>query len=61
MKSPFPPQMTRAREGPGKPPAPWPALLGVSHLRWDFMHQRPQHLLNDAPARQAGGMECLTG
>ena len=29
-------------------PATRPALLCFSHLRWDFVHQRPQHLLNEA-------------
>lgn len=34
--------------GPAKLPAPRPALFCFSHLRWDFVHQRPQHLLNEA-------------
>ncbi|OYX27224.1 MAG: hypothetical protein B7Z10_00915 [Rhodobacterales bacterium 32-66-7] len=35
---------------PGKGGAVRPALLCFSHLRWDFVHQRPQHLLNEAAA-----------
>lgn len=31
-----------------KPAARRPALLCFSHLRWEFVHQRPQHLLNEA-------------
>ena len=27
-----------------------PVLVCFSHLRWDFVHQRPQHLLNEAAA-----------
>lgn len=27
-----------------------PVLLCFSHLRWDFVYQRPQHLLNEAAA-----------
>jgi glycosyltransferase involved in cell wall biosynthesis len=27
------------------PPAPQPDLLCLSHLRWDFVFQRPQHLM----------------
>ncbi|OYZ96588.1 MAG: hypothetical protein B7X99_14670, partial [Rhizobiales bacterium 17-65-6] len=61
MNSPFPLAQTRpvlgegALEGavgpvPGKGGAVRPALLCFSHLRWDFVHQRPQHLLNEAVA-----------
>lgn len=27
-------------------------LICFSHLRWDFVHQRPQHLLNEAASRR---------
>lgn len=30
---------------PDTPSATRPALICFSHLRWDFVHQRPQHLL----------------
>ena len=33
---------------PEKPASPRPVLLCFSHLRWDFVHQRPQHLLIEA-------------
>src|SRR5919202_6102673 len=29
-----------------------PALLAFSHLRWDFVYQRPQHLLSRLAARR---------
>ena len=50
MNSPFSLLLTRPFEGPETQPAPRPALLCFSHLRWDFVHQRPQHLLNEAVA-----------
>lgn len=50
MNSPFPPQLTRSFDGPDTPPARRPVLLCFSHLRWNFVHQRPQHLLNEAAA-----------
>lgn len=50
MNSPFSLLLTRPFEGPEKLPAPRPALICFSHLRWDFVHQRPQHLLNEAAA-----------
>ncbi len=28
------------------PPAGWPLLVCFSHLRWDFVFQRPQHLMS---------------
>lgn len=33
---------------PAAASAPWPALVVISHLRWDFVWQRPQHLLSRA-------------
>ena len=33
---------------PLPPHAARPVILCFSHLRWDFVHQRPQHLLNAA-------------
>jgi UDP-galactopyranose mutase len=33
-----------AHEAPG--PAPTPDLVCLSHLRWDFVYQRPQHLMS---------------
>ncbi len=32
------------------PPATRPTLIALSHLRWDFVFQRPQHLLTRAAA-----------
>ncbi len=31
-------------------PAARPTLIALSHLRWDFVFQRPQHLLTRAAA-----------
>ena len=28
-----------------------PAIIAFSHLRWDFVYQRPQHLLSRLAAR----------
>ena len=50
MNSPFSLLLTQPFEGPEKMPVARPSLLCFSHLRWDFVHQRPQHLLNEATA-----------
>lgn len=42
--------LPRALEPAGLPDVPQAALLCFSHLRWDFVHQRPQHLLSEAAA-----------
>jgi UDP-galactopyranose mutase len=45
---------TKRRDGDGRMTPPPPAQLTIvvlSHLRWDFVYQRPQHLLSRA-ARQ---------
>ncbi|MFN4131405.1 MAG: hypothetical protein ACK4GC_16540, partial [Paracoccaceae bacterium] len=48
MNVPFSHLLTRPFDEPERLSAPRPALLCFSHLRWDFVHQRPQHLLNEA-------------
>ncbi|WP_322896233.1 MULTISPECIES: glycosyltransferase [unclassified Yoonia] len=48
MNSPLSMLLTRPFRANEFSPAPRPALLCFSHLRWDFVHQRPQHLLNAA-------------
>lgn len=40
--------LTRSIEGLGRYPVEVKTLICFSHLRWDFVHQRPQHLLNAA-------------
>ena len=45
---------TTRRDGDGGMAPPWPGqltIVALSHLRWDFVYQRPQHLLSRA-ARQ---------
>lgn len=48
MNSPLSLTLSRPVEGPERQPGQRPALLCFSHLRWNFVHQRPQHLLNEA-------------
>ena len=45
---------TRQRSTPyfEMPPSPSPTLVVLSHLRWDFVYQRPQHLLSRLGARR---------
>lgn len=50
MNSPSSLLLTRPFEKPEKRSVSRPALFCFSHLRWDFVHQRPQHLLNEAAA-----------
>lgn len=50
MNSPFSLLRTRPSEGLEKPASELPALLCFSHLRWDCVHKRPKHLLNEAAA-----------
>lgn len=40
--------LTRPSSAKDQSPTSRPALFCFSHLRWDFVHQRPQHLLNAA-------------
>jgi hypothetical protein len=39
---------------PTSPPRPTPDLVVLSHLRWDWVWQRPQHLVSRFAARRAG-------
>ncbi|HEX3129087.1 MAG TPA: hypothetical protein VH394_17270, partial [Thermoanaerobaculia bacterium] len=41
---PVPPAPTTARGG--SDPGSRPDLVCLSHLRWDFVYQRPQHLMS---------------
>jgi glycosyltransferase involved in cell wall biosynthesis len=50
MNSTFAFQDARRVSPVGKPLAPQPTLLCFSHLRWNFVFQRPQHLLGQAAA-----------
>ncbi len=50
MNLPFPPLLTRPFGVLEDVPVQRPALLCFSHLRWEFVHQRPQHLLTEAAA-----------
>ena len=50
MNSPFPfPNLGKLPE-PGQPRLSVAALICFSHLRWDLVYQRPQHLLSEAVA-----------
>lgn len=50
MNSPFSLLLAHPLEGSDRSPASRPVLLCFSHLRWDFVYQRPQHLLTEAAA-----------
>lgn len=50
MNTTFTPLSSVPFESMGSHVAARPALVCFSHLRWNFVHQRPQHLLNAAAA-----------
>ena len=35
------------------------AIIVLSHLRWDFVYQRPQHLLSRLPAARRSAVSFL--
>lgn len=48
MNTPFPFSDMGRLPMPGRESAPQPAILCFSHLRWDFVFQRPHHLMGQA-------------